>query len=59
MVQGRQFAFLGNLQKCRAGINHPAGAFGGHRNWQLTRVGWELPRHGTGDYTFRYFGVAE
>lgn len=28
MVQGRQFAFLGNFQKCRAGINHPARAFG-------------------------------
>lgn len=59
MVQDRQFAFLGNFQRCRAGMNHPVRAFGGHGDWWLTSVMWELPSHGTGDDTFRYFGVVE
>lgn len=36
MVQGRQLAFLGNLQKRGAGINHPARAFGSHSyEWEV------------------------
>lgn len=42
-MRGRQFAFLGNLRRCRAGINQPARAFGGHSNWWLMSVRWELP----------------